>query len=98
AGLGISIRIDGEAERFQAPFAYGAGYSAALEVFRARPTASLHRSPSLREVTAVTDALRESFGRTGVNEVVLPGGPLSRFPYAVLLDNAQTRAVGGSMV
>jgi hypothetical protein len=102
AGLGVSLRYDDRAEWSQAAFTIRDGYSGTLPAGRGRPTGTVYVSPSLREVTAVTDALGEATGRTGTNEVVLLtsrlDSSLSQFPYAVLLDKLHTRSVGTSMV
>ena len=102
AGTAIDMRYDAEAERSTPPFTLGGGYSAALQGTRYRPTGSLFISPSLREVTAVTDALEEAAGRAGTREIVLLNTRLdpllTQSPSAVGLDNLQTRSVGTAMV
>ena len=102
AATGLAIRHDAVAERALPPFSIGAGYSAALQGTWVRTTGSLYTSPSLREVTAVTDAIREATGRAGVGEIVLLGTPLDRsltsHPTAYRLGNLQTRPLGTAMV
>jgi hypothetical protein len=99
---GLAMRYDAGAETFVAPFTIGGEYSATFQASVARATGSLYLSPSLREMTAVADAVHGVTGRTGANDLVLLMGhvrpSLSRFPFAVLLDNLQTRSVGASMV
>jgi hypothetical protein len=102
AGTGLDMRYDAEAEFAIAPFTVGGGYAADLQGTRARPTGSLYLSPSLREVSAVTDAVREATGRSSTHDVVIPRSGLyaliSRYLDSGPLAAVQVRPVGTALV
>lgn len=63
---------------------------------------ALSASPSLREVDALTTAMRNASGRATTDEVVLLGAHLPEiltpFSYSAMLDGVRTRETWGSMV
>jgi hypothetical protein len=97
-----AIRLDGQAEWSRPAFATQSADP--LLVGESAPwlVGTFPTDPSLREATALADAMRDGAGRAGAGEIVLLSAHLNRelrdFPYGVFLDGVRTRSLGPNMV
>jgi Dolichyl-phosphate-mannose-protein mannosyltransferase len=97
-----AIRLDSQAEWSRPAFAARSADPPIVDEAAPRSAGSFSSGPSLREATALTDAMRDGAGRAGAGEIVLLTRHLNHalrdFPYGVFLDGIRTRSLGSSMV
>ena len=97
-----AIRLDSQAERSRPAFATRSADLPTVDEAAPRLAGSPPSVPSLREATALTDAMRDGAGRAGAGEIVLLtthlNHALREFPYGAFLDGVRTRSLGSTMV
>jgi hypothetical protein len=101
-GILRAIEQDSEVEWLHPAFIIRPPNPPGVEGVRPDAGGSLSRSPSYREVVALTRAMQEAAGRTDTSEIVLLSDhlpePLTPFSYGAMLDGTQLSQFGGNVI